>query len=93
MSGIKGNTQNLEDGDSITILETWGVRGFSVLNLASSTDNATINGGSPMGALASEAHVIIPGGSRAWSAPNNGVLVGMVITAGASCTVQIQFLL
>lgn len=90
----RGHTMNLVNGESVTIPSAWGIRGFSVLNLATSTDNATINGGTALpDGVASENNIIIPGGSRSWSAPNNGWLVGMVITAGASCTVQIQFLL
>lgn len=89
----KGCTVTLTNGETLTILEGWGIKGFSVLNLAASTDNATINGGTDIGSLVSESQTIIPGGSRSWSAPNNGFLVGMIITAGASCTVQIQLLL
>ena len=89
----RGCTVTLTNGESLTIASNWGIRSFSVLNLASSTDNATINGGTSIAELTTENQTIIPGGSRSWSAPNNGWLVGMVITAGASCTVQVQLLL
>lgn len=90
---FRGCTVNLTNGESLTILQRWAVKGFSVINLASSTDNATINGGTDLPGAPTENTVIIPGASRAWSAPNNGYLVGMVITAGASCTVQVQILI
>lgn len=61
----RGCTINLVNGESITILSGWGIRSFSVLNLSSSTDNATINGGTNLGdGTTSEDNVIVPGGSR-----------------------------
>lgn len=88
-----GCTVTLTNGQSLTITESMGVKAFSVINLAASVNNATIDGGTSKGTLVSTAQTIIPGGSRSWTAPNNGFLVGMIITAGASGTVQVQILL